>query len=74
MTDIILVQSQIAELVDSMKADKEVVQVAAVVGGVAIAITALIVDGDIGYAMSTGILTLAGTVSGYWWGSKGASR
>ena len=54
-----------------MDIDKETVQIVAVVGGVAIAVTALIVDGDIGYAMGTGIISIASAVAGYIFG-KGA--
>lgn len=53
-----------------MELDKETVQVAAIAAGTAIAVTSLVVDGELGYAMGTGILTLAGTISGYWWGIK----
>jgi len=54
-----------------MDIDKEAVQIVAVVGGVAIAVTALIVDGDIGYAMGTSVLTIASAMAGYIFG-KGA--
>jgi len=53
-----------------VEADKEVVQIVAVVAGTIVAVAALMFDGDLGYAMGTGILTLAGTVSGYWWGLR----
>ena len=50
--------------------DKELVQLAAVVCGTVIAVAALIFDGDLGYAMGTGILTMAGTFGGYIFGVK----
>lgn len=53
-----------------MDIDKETVQLAAVVGGVVIAVASLIFDGDLGYAMGTGVLTMAGTAVGYLFGSK----
>jgi len=51
-----------------MEMDKETVQVVAIAAGTTIAVAALVFDGELGYAMGTGILTLAGTISGYWWG------
>ena len=51
-----------------MDIDKETVQVVAVAGGVIIAVAALIFDGDLGYAMGTGILTIASAMAGYIFG------
>lgn len=53
-----------------MDIDKETVQVVAVIGGVVIAVAALVFDGDLGYAMGTGIMTLASGAVGYIFGSK----
>jgi len=54
-----------------MNIDKETVQVVAVVGGVCVACVALIYDGDLGYAMGTGIISIASASAGYIFG-KGA--
>jgi len=54
-----------------MDVDKETVQCVAIIGGVAIAVTALIVDGELGYAMGTGILSLFSGVMGYLFGRGG---
>lgn len=53
-----------------MDVDKETVQVVTVIGGVVIAVAALVFDGDLGYAMGTGIISLASAVVGYIFGSK----
>jgi hypothetical protein len=50
--------------------DKELVQLVTVICGTLIAVAALIFDGDLGYAMGTGILTMAGTFGGYIFGVK----
>lgn len=63
-----LIEKQIGEIMDI---DKETVQLAAVVGGVAIACTALIVDGELGYAMGTGMLSLFSGAMGYLFGRGG---
>jgi len=58
-----------------MDVDKELVQLVTIVGGVVIAVVALIVDGELGYAMGTGILSLASGVMGYIFGQqKGGSN
>jgi len=57
-----------------MDIDREIVQCVAIVGGVAIAVTALIVDGDIGYAMGTGMLSLFSGIMGYLFGKGGESN
>ena len=51
-----------------MDIDKETVQVVAVAGGVIISVAALVFDGDLGYAMGTGILTIASAMAGYIFG------
>lgn len=53
-----------------MDLDKETVQVVAVIGGVIVAVASLVFDGDLGYAMGTGIITLAGSVISYQYGVK----
>jgi len=50
--------------------DRELVQLVTIVGGVVIAVVALIVDGELGYAMGTGILSLASGVMGYIFGQQ----
>lgn len=50
--------------------DRELVQLVTIVGGVVIAVVALIVDGELGYAMGTGILSLASGVLGYVFGQQ----
>jgi len=57
-----------------MDIDKETVQVVAVVGGVIIAVAALLFDGELGYAMGTGIMTIAGSVAGYIFGKTAAEK
>lgn len=54
-----------------MDIDKEAVQLVTVVGGVVIAVVSLLVDGELGYAMGTGILSLASGVLGYVFGQHG---
>ena len=54
-----------------MNIDREAVQCVAIVGGVAIAVTALIVDGELGYAMGTGMLSLFSGAMGYLFGKGG---
>ena len=51
-----------------MDIDKETVQVVAVVGGVIIAVAALVFDGDLGYAMGTGVISIASAMAGYIFG------
>lgn len=53
-----------------MDVDKEAVQLAAIISGTVIAVAALVFDGELGYAMGTGILTMAGTYGGYIFGVK----
>ena len=55
---------------DKMDIDKELVQVVAVVGGVIVAVAALVFDGELGYAMGTGIMTIASAMAGYIFGAK----
>ena len=50
--------------------DRELVQLVTIVGGVVIAVVALIVDGELGYAMGTGVLSLASGVMGYIFGQQ----
>lgn len=57
-----------------MEMDKETVQVVAIAAGTTIAVAALVFDGELGYAMGTGILTLAGTIGGYWWGVSSCNK
>jgi len=70
MTDIAIVQDQIAQGGRKMDMDKETVQVVAIVGGVTIAVAALVFDGELGYALGTGVLTLASSVVSYIFGQK----
>jgi len=53
-----------------MDIDKEFVQVVAVVGGVIIAVASLVFDGDLGYAMGTGIIAIASGAAGYIFGKS----
>ena len=55
----------------SIELDKECVQALAIVGGTVIAVAALVLDGDLGYAMGTGILSLGSGVVGYLFGKTG---
>lgn len=50
--------------------DRELVQLVTIVGGVVIAVVALIVDGELGYAMGMGILSLGSGVMGYIFGQQ----
>ena len=54
--------------------DRELVQLVTIVGGVVIAVVSLVVDGELGYAMGTGILSLASGVLGYVFGQHGGSN
>ncbi len=53
-----------------MDLDKEVVQVVAIVAGTAVAVTALIVDGEIGMAVAMGLMPTISGVAGYLFGVK----
>lgn len=53
-----------------MDMDKETVQLGAIVCGTVIAVAALVFDGELGYAMGTGLMTAAGTAAGYLFGSN----
>jgi hypothetical protein len=57
MTDPILIQEQIKEFNDTMDIDKEAVQIVAIIGGVVVAVAAMIFDGEVGNAVGTVILT-----------------
>jgi len=57
-----------------MDIDKESVQAIAIVGGVIISVTALIVDGEIGYAVATGMLSMGSAVVGYLFGKHGGTE
>jgi hypothetical protein len=60
MTDPILMQEIIGELEEegiNMDVDKEMVQVVAIIGGVTVAIAAMLLDGSVGDAIGTVILT-----------------
>lgn len=54
-----------------MDVDKESVQCVAILGGVAIGITALLVDGEVGYAVAMGLTNLATGVVMYLFGKGG---
>ena len=53
-----------------MDIDKEAVQCVAIIGGVAFGITALLVDGEAGYAVAMGLTNLATAVVAYLFGSR----
>jgi len=53
-----------------MDLDREMVQCVAIIGGVAIGITALVVDGEAGYAVAMGLTNLATAVVAYVFGSS----
>ena len=53
-----------------MDVDKEAVQCVAITGGVAFGITALLVDGEAGYAVAMGLTNLATAVVAYLFGSR----
>lgn len=63
--------SDVCEMVRKMEMDKETVQVVAIVSGTVIAVASLVLDGDLGYAMGTGILSLFSGVMGYVFGRGG---
>jgi len=50
--------------------DKETVQVVAIVAGTAVAVTALIVDGEIGMAVAMGLMPTITGIAGYLFGVK----
>jgi hypothetical protein len=51
--------------------DKESVQALVVVCGTVIAVAALLYDGELGNALGTGVLSMAGVVVGYLFGKGG---
>lgn len=53
-----------------MDIDKEVVQVVALVAGTVVAVTALIVDGEIGMAVAMGLMPTMTGIGGYLFGIK----
>ena len=53
-----------------MDIDKETVQVVAIIAGTAVAVTALIVDGEIGMAVAMGLMPTITGVAGYLFGIK----
>lgn len=53
-----------------MDIDKEMVQVVAIVSGTAVAVTALIVDGEIGMAVAMGLMPTITGIAGYLFGVK----
>lgn len=53
-----------------MDVDKEMVQVVAIIAGTAVAVTALIVDGEIGMAVAMGLMPTITGVAGYLFGIK----
>jgi hypothetical protein len=68
MTDPILLQEQIKEFNDNMDKGKETVQVVAIIGGVAVAISAMLLDGAVGDAIGTMILTGGTAAVSYYFG------
>jgi len=56
--------------VKKLDMDKETVQVAAIVAGTAVAVTALIVDGEIGMAVAMGMMPMITGIAGYLFGVK----
>lgn len=50
--------------------DKETVQVVAIVAGTAVAVTALVVDGEIGMAVAMGLMPTITGIAGYLFGVK----
>ena len=54
-----------------MDLDKEAVQCVAIIGGVAIGVTALLVDGEAGYAVAMGLTNLATAIVAYLFGRGG---
>ena len=70
MTDIALMQNVIADGGRRMDVDKETVQCVAILGGVAFGVTALLVDGEAGYAVAMGLTNLATGVVAYLFGSR----
>lgn len=70
MPDIAIMSDSVAEVANCAAAGRKLsddVQIVAIVGGVIIAVASLLLDGELGYAMGTGILSLAS----YWIGRKG---
>lgn len=53
-----------------MDMDKETVQAVAIVAGTVVAVTALIVDGEIGMAVAMGLMPTITGVAGYLFGAK----
>ena len=53
-----------------MDIDKETVQVVAIVAGTVVAVTALIVDSEIGMAVAMGLMPTVTGVAGYLFGIK----
>ena len=53
-----------------MDFDKEAVQVVAIVAGTVVAVTALIVDGEIGMAVAMGLMPTITGIAGYLFGIK----
>ena len=53
-----------------MDFDKEAVQMVAIIAGTVVAVTALIVDGEIGMAVAMGLMPTITGVAGYLFGIK----
>ena len=53
-----------------MDFDKEAVQMVAIISGTVVAVTALIVDGEIGMAVAMGLMPTVTGVAGYLFGVK----
>jgi len=64
---------QLGEVIKLMDMDKECVQAIAIVCGTIVGVAALVYDGELGYAMGTGLLALASGAVGYLFGSKGGN-
>jgi len=59
LTDIALIQELLEEVKEGKKMDidREAVQVVAIIGGVVVAVAAMVFDGEVGNAVGTVILT-----------------
>ena len=55
---------------EKMDLDKESVQAIAIIAGTAVAVTALIVDGEIGMAVAMGMMPTITGIAGYLFGIK----